>query len=118
MARILVVEDEMLIRELAFEDFSDAGFEVVLACDASEAMGVLESDDNFALVFTDIRMPGSLDGLDLGRHIRATWPHMPIIYATGFSDVTPELVPTERLLKKPYRYAELSTMLSELGVRP
>ena len=118
MARILVVEDEMLIRELVFEDFSDAGFEVVLTCDAGEAMGVLENDDDFALVFTDIRMPGSVDGLALGRHIRSTWPSMPVIYATGFSDVTPELVATERLLKKPYRYAELSTMLADLGVQP
>jgi hypothetical protein len=43
---------------------------------------------------------------------------MPIIYATGFTDVTPELVATERLLKKPYRYSELSTMLAELGIQP
>lgn len=118
MTRVLVVEDEMLVRELVIEDFSDAGFDVVFACNAREAMGLLERDADFGLVFTDIRMPGTVDGLGLGQYIRATWPTMPVIYATGFTDVSPDLGKTERLLKKPYRYAELSRMLIELGVQP
>lgn len=118
MKRVLVVEDEMLVRELAVDDFSDAGFDVVAASDAPQAMGVLEEDADFALVFTDIRMPGAFDGLELGQRIRATWPDLPVVYATGYTDVNPQLGERERLLRKPYRSTDIATVLRELSIEP
>lgn len=118
MKRVLVVEDEMLVRELAVEDFIDAGFDVIAAADAAEAYAEMEADPDFALVFTDIRMPGPYDGLQLGQRIRTTWPAVPVVYATGYSEITPNLSECERLLRKPYRSTDLARVLTELGISP
>jgi CheY-like chemotaxis protein len=62
MSAVLLVEDELLVRELASEDLGDAGFEVTAASDGDEALGYLREGRQFDLLFTDIRMPGETDG--------------------------------------------------------
>ena len=74
MARILPVEDEMLVRELALEDLTDAGFEVVDASDADVALVILQKDRAFDLLFTDIRMPSEIDGWELAAESQAPDP--------------------------------------------
>ncbi len=80
---ILVVEDELIIRFMVSDDLRDAGYEAIEACNADEAIAILESSVAVDLVITDVRMPGSLDGLGLLAFIRATFPRLPVIVMSG-----------------------------------
>ena len=115
MGRILLVEDELLVREVAFEDLSEAGFKVVTASDGDEALGILRESTDFDLLFTDIRMPGSTDGWNLAREAKQLIPGLRVIYATGFGDAGDDLEPDERYVRKPYNLKDLREALSSLG---
>ena len=82
-AVVLVVEDEMLLRMRAVDMVEDAGFTSVEAVDADEAVAILESRSDIALLFTDIQMPGSMDGLKLAHAVHARWPPIKIILVSG-----------------------------------
>jgi two-component system, response regulator PdtaR len=82
-ARILVVEDEVLVRNLLAEELREAGFCVIEAAHAEEAMSYLQAGEAVDLVFTDVRMPGSRNGLELARVLRAWHPSLPIILTSG-----------------------------------
>src|SRR6266850_5642701 len=82
-AVVLVVEDEMLLRMRAVDIVEDAGFTSVEAVDADEAVAILESRSDIALLFTDIQMPGSMDGLGLAHAVHARWPPIKIILVSG-----------------------------------
>jgi CheY-like chemotaxis protein len=107
MARILLVEDEMLVRELAFEDLSDAGHEVTTAGTGDEALAILRGGKGFDVLFTDIRMPGAVDGWQLAAEAKRIVPGLKVVYATGLNDDTGRVEQGERLLTKPYRKHEL-----------
>lgn len=99
---ILVVEDEVLVR-LDISDFlRERGFEVIEASSAQEAMDLLGRNPAISLVFTDIQMPGPLNGIDLARHIRRNYPKIKTLITSGHlraSDLPPDL---GRLIDKPY----------------
>ncbi len=80
---VLVVEDEMLLRMRAVDMVEDAGFTSVEAVDADEAVAILESRSDIALLFTDIQMPGSMDGLKLAHAVHERWPPIKIILVSG-----------------------------------
>src|SRR6202043_3839889 len=82
-AVVLVVEDEMLLRMRAIDMVEDAGYTSVEAVDADEAVAILESRSDIALLFTDIQMPGSMDGLGLARAVHERWPPIKIILVSG-----------------------------------
>jgi CheY-like chemotaxis protein len=82
-AVVLVVEDEMLLRMRAVDMVEDAGFTPVEAVDADEAVAILESRSDIALLFTDIQMPGSIDGLRLAHAVHERWPPIKIILVSG-----------------------------------
>jgi CheY-like chemotaxis protein len=82
-AVVLVVEDEMLLRMRAVDMVEDAGFTSVEALDADEAVAILESRSDIALLFTDIQMPGSMDGLRLAHAVHERWPPIKIILVSG-----------------------------------
>ena len=82
-AVVLVVEDEPLLRELAVEFIEDAGFLALEAGDAEEAVALLEARSDIAVVFTDINMPGNMDGLKLAHMVRDRWPTKKIVVASG-----------------------------------
>jgi len=82
-AVVLVVEDEMLLRMRAVDMVEDAGFTSVEAVDADQAVAILESRSDIALLFTDIQMPGSMDGLKLAHAVRKRWPPINIILVSG-----------------------------------
>jgi CheY-like chemotaxis protein len=71
---VLIVEDEALVRESAVDWVEEAGFEAIAAADADEAIRILESRDDIRVVFTDINIQGSIDGLRLAHAIRNRWP--------------------------------------------
>lgn len=82
-AVVLVVEDEMLLRMRAVDMVEDAGYTSVEAVDAEEAVAILEARSDIALLFTDIQMPGSMDGLGLARAVHERWPPIKIILVSG-----------------------------------
>ena len=71
---ILVVEDELLLRLMAVDNVETAGFEALSAGTADEALAILEARADVRLVFTDVQMPGSMDGLRLAHAVRDRWP--------------------------------------------
>lgn len=115
MPKALLVEDELLVREVAAEDLGDAGFDVVAASDGDEALGILREKTDFDLLFTDIRMPGNIDGWDLAREAKQMIPELRVIYATGFGDAGDDLATDERYVCKPYNLKDLQEALTSLG---
>ena len=81
---VLVVEDEMVLRMKAIDIVEDAGFTAIEAVNADEAMTILESRSDISLLFTDIQMPGSLDGLKLAHAVHRRWPGRIQIVADQF----------------------------------
>src|SRR6202035_2073255 len=80
---VLIVEDEMLLRMRAVDIVEDAGFRPVEAINADEAIAILESRSDIDLLFTDIQMPGSMDGLKLAHAVHDRWPSIKIILVSG-----------------------------------
>jgi len=80
---VLIVEDEMLLRMRAVDMVEDAGFTSIEAVDADQAVAILESRSDIALLFTDIQMPGSMDGLRLAHAVHERWPPIKIILVSG-----------------------------------
>jgi CheY-like chemotaxis protein len=100
---ILVVDDEPLLRIFAVDFLTDAGFMVYEASNAAEAIEVLGSRPNIFAVFTDIQMPGSLDGIGLARHIAKYWPGIFVIVTSGQqAPKNDELADGVPFLAKPY----------------
>jgi two-component sensor histidine kinase/CheY-like chemotaxis protein len=109
---VLIVEDELVLRMRAVDVVEDAGFVAIEAVGADEAMQVLESRDDIALLFTDIQMPGSMDGLKLAHAVHARWPHIKIILVSGKVAVTDADKPADsRFFPKPF---EIQQMVLEL----
>lgn len=80
---ILVVDDEAFARLFAVQVFLDEGFTVLEASDAAEGLQMLDCNDDISLLFTDVSMPGDLDGLDLIRHVRAARPEIAVLVTSG-----------------------------------
>lgn len=111
---VLVVEDEALLRMDAVDFIEDAGFEVIEAGHADDAIAILNTRRDIAVVFTDIEMPGSMDGIKLAHAVRDRWPPITIVVASG--RVVPnagELPERVRYIKKPYRPADVIAALRE-----
>ena len=82
-AVVLIVEDEMMIRMRAVDMVEDAGYTAVEALDADEAVAILESRSDVALMCTDIQMPGSMDGVGIAHAVHARWPSIKIMVVSG-----------------------------------
>ena len=80
---VLIVEDEMILRMRAIDIVEDAGFNPVEAVNADQAISILESRSDISLLFTDIQMPGSIDGLKLAHAVHERWPSIKIILVSG-----------------------------------
>src|ERR1700679_1991409 len=98
---VLIVEEDALIRMSAVHMIEDAGYAVVEACNADEAIGILERQSNIGVVFTDINMSGSMDGLKLAHAIRNRWPPIHLIVASGVN-VQDKLAANGRFVTKTY----------------
>ena len=112
---VLVVEDEVLIRTNATDMIVDAGFEAIAASDADEAIRILESRNDIRAVFTDVQMPGSMDGMRLASVVRNRWPPVALIVTSGKTDGLERDLPTGgKLLPKPYDRAQVEAALRQL----
>jgi CheY-like chemotaxis protein len=104
----LVVEDETLIMALAVDLALEAGYEVVEAGNADEAIRILGERNDIRVVFTDIEMPGSMDGLRLARVVRERWPPVELIIVSGKGKVRDEELPSRGVFfPKPYNASQV-----------
>lgn len=100
---VLVVEDEGLVRLDAAESLRDAGFAVLEATDAAEAMAIMLSGEDFDVLFTDINMPGEMDGLELARRVHDCRPNVRLLLTSGAIKPTRNQIPDDgAFIAKPY----------------
>jgi two-component system, response regulator PdtaR len=112
---VLIVEDELLIRMDAIEMIEAAGFEPLEAANADEAINILRSRSDIHVVFTDIQMPGSMDGVKLAHFVRDRWPPIKIIATSGHIRLAGYELPNGgRFLQKPYSASAVARHLREL----
>jgi CheY-like chemotaxis protein len=112
---VLVVEDESLTRMLAVSILEDEGYAVVEASNADRAIAILSRRADIEIVFTDINMPGSMDGLNLATAIRDRWPLVKLIVTSGKNALSDSDLPTGgRFLNKPYSPLTLIDALTAL----
>ncbi len=110
---VLVVEDDALVLISAVAMIEDAGYEVLEASNAYEAIALLEAHPQIRVVFTDIEMPGSMDGLKLAAYVRDRWPPVAIIVTSGRILPDEGALPADGVfLAKPYRPEDLASHLS------
>jgi CheY-like chemotaxis protein len=113
---VLLVEDEILIRNLVSDWLIESGFAVHEAETAAEALDYLDSGATVDVLFTDINLPGSMNGAELAQRARQRRPELPIVYASGrfrACDIGP-LVPRALFMPKPYNADDVCTLLARL----
>ena len=114
-AAILVVEDEILIRMAIADSIADAGFVVYEAANADQAIRLLETHSDVRALFTDIDMPGSMDGLKLAAAVRDRWPPIKIVITSGHVKIKPEDLPVDgKFFAKPYDASKVVSTLRSL----
>lgn len=112
---VLVVEDEALVRFDVISQIEDEGFTVIEAANADAAIRILETNPDVAILFTDIDMPGSMDGLKLSAAVRDRWPPVKIVVTSGHRMVEITDLPDGSVFHaKPYRHAEVVASFREL----
>jgi two-component system, response regulator PdtaR len=112
---VLIVEDEFLVRMDTRAALETAGFDVLEAGDADEAIAILSARNDIRLIFTDVQMPGSMDGLKLAHFVRDRWPPVKVVATSGHARVTDSDLPEGvRFVPKPYSAAESTATLREL----
>jgi two-component sensor histidine kinase/CheY-like chemotaxis protein len=113
--KVLVVEDEMLLRMRAVDIVEDAGFTPIEAANADEALAILESRSDVDLLFTDIQMPGSMDGLKLAYAVHERWPSIKIILVSGKLTPTESERPTDsRFFGKPLAVNQMIAEIQQM----
>jgi CheY-like chemotaxis protein len=113
---VLLVEDEILISNLVADWLSESGFVVHEVTTADAALEYIGSGGKVDVLFTDINLPGSMNGAELAERVRELRPELPIVYASGryrASDIEP-LVPRSIFLPKPYNPDDVRTLLARL----
>ena len=112
---VLVVEDEIMLRMRAVDMVQDAGYISVEAVDADEALAILQSRSDIALLFTDVQMPGSMNGLQLAHAVHERWPPVKIILASGQLKLSGSDIPQDsRFFGKPLRSDEIIAQMREM----
>ena len=115
LPKVLVVEDEMILRMRAVDIVEDAGFRSVEAVNADEALSILESRSDISLLFSDIQMPGSMDGLKLAHAVHDRWPSIKIILVSGQVKPSDTDTPADsRFFRKPLGVEEMTVQLQAM----
>jgi two-component system, response regulator PdtaR len=113
---VLLVEDEPLVRMAAADDLQEAGFHVLEAANADIALAVLEScSDDVQVLFTDIDLPGSMNGLDLAESVQQRWPHISLLISSAYHQPVHGQIPDDgRFVPKPYCSDDVVQQIREL----
>jgi two-component system, response regulator PdtaR len=112
---VLVVEDEALIRIAVVSELEDAGYKVLGAENATAAILILLANSHIEVMFTDIDMPGGVDGLKLAAAVADRWPPIKIVVTSGYQTIDMHTLPVESIfLKKPYNTTEVIDSIQDL----
>ncbi|MGY3558456.1 DNA-binding response OmpR family regulator [Bradyrhizobium sp. USDA 4463] len=112
--RVLLVEDEWLIRSYVAEQLRGEGFEVIEANTADDAMDYISSGERIDALITDIRMPGTLDGLELAGRVRDMQPMLLILVASGSLELESAASRVGRFIRKPYDPKQIAMQIAEM----
>ena len=116
--RLLLVEDEVLVREVLADELRDQGFDVTEAATGDEALRLLEERADFDIVCTDVRMPGRTDGIDLAMRALGRKPSLPVLVISGYASELGRrlnaLTPPSAFLAKPFRFSQVADALRGL----
>ena len=117
LGRVLIVEDDTLVAELAAGMLDELGFETVVAHSAKEALDRLAGGEKPKVIFSDVVMPGGISGIELARKVRDRFPELPILLTTGYSE---QIAGTHGfpVLQKPYELESLADALGKMLKRP
>ena len=117
---VLLVEDEPLVRMTAADGLEEAGFQVLEAANADVALKVLEVRSNeVQVLFTDVDMPGSMDGMALAEQVHAKWPHILLLISSGYARPHPDEIPDHgHFVPKPYRTATVVEHICDMMRTP
>ena len=118
--RVLIVEDEFLIRLTLSEVLADEGYEVLEAESGDEALSLMSQTPDIAILLTDLQLPGSLDGRALAVRARQSYPTLPVIFMTGRPDVLAgqPAASHEMYIAKPYLPSEICVAVKRMLSRP
>jgi CheY-like chemotaxis protein len=111
---VLVVEDEPMVREMIVEELTDLGFHVIEAETGEAGLDVLTGDAVIDVLFTDIRLPGALDGWHLAQAGRALSPDLRVVYATGYTVERSLQIAGSVFVTKPYRPSVIADTIRSL----
>lgn len=115
--KVLVVEDEMMVRMPIAEYLRDCGYTVLEAGDAAEAIATMDTAGPINLVFSDVRMPGTMDGFGLAHWLRARYPDLPVLLTSGYNGVrnlSADVGQHVKLIEKPYSQAQVAARIQRL----
>jgi len=115
---VLAVEDDAALRRVVVRQLKEVGYRVIEAENGAQALDALETE-RADLLFSDVVMPGTIDGFELARRVMTRWPHMKVVLTSGFPETKingnlGDLAASARLLSKPYRKDELARLLREV----
>lgn len=114
MRRVLIVEDDSLIRQSVADYLTDAGFEVLEACSGDEALDLLAAHEPVDIVFTDVHMPGQSNGNKVGLIAKQLRPGLPVIHASGYPQADAPPGAADLFIPKPYGLAEVLVAIRRL----
>ena len=113
---VLIVEDDFLLRSDAMQMLEEAGFKVVEASNADQAILILEARPDINVMFTDIDMPGSIDGIKLAHAVRGRWPPIKIIATSGHFKINSRDLPAGgKFIPKPYNFKYVAEVIREVA---
>lgn len=113
---VLVVDDSADVADVTSSLFEHLGYQTIYRDSAEAALKLLETGTKIDLVFSDIVMPGTIDGVGLAREIRSRYPNLPVALTTGYSDAAEATPPNLRMLRKPFDTEALKDFLEEFAV--
>ena len=113
---VLLVEDEAMISNMVAEELSDSGFAVHEVATAAEALRYIDGGGEVDVLFTDVNLPGGIDGTELAIRVRERRPELPIVYASGRYSASGlgRMVTRSVFVPKPYRPCDVCTLLARL----
>jgi len=112
---VLIVEDEFLLRMDAMQMIEEAGFDVLEAATADQAIALLEQRSDIAVIFTDIDLPGSMNGLKLAHAVRDRWPPIRIVTTSGHFNLDQDKLPSGcKFIPKPYDFRHVAETIRDL----
>jgi DNA-binding NtrC family response regulator len=114
---VLVVEDDLMVRMPIAEYLRDCGYNVLEASDAAEAIAAIDAEGPVSLVFSDIRMPGKMDGVGLAEWFHSHHPSVPVLLTSGYDGgrtVSPAAMPSNRFIGKPYSQTQVERRIAAM----